>query len=231
MNQPAPSEIIQATAVLFDVGHTILFPDDAFFYKLAQKHGGTMDRERFLLLGAQAKDTAYRENPSSPYKIWFRDWMLGAGVPEEAMPQIYDAIWQRHQEKHLWDTLEPSIPQVFKALRDRGFLLGVVSNADGSVPGILEQLELDHFFKCILDSTLVGIEKPDARIFLMAAEQLGVPPEQCVYVGDQVAVDVHGASHAGMIPVLLDPCDVVQDAPCRRIRRLLELVDYVRFVK
>jgi FMN phosphatase YigB (HAD superfamily) len=49
------------------------------------------------------------------------------------------------------------------------------------------------------------VEKPDPRIFGMAAERLALPPSACVYVGDFLSLDVLGARGAGMHAVLLDP--------------------------
>ncbi len=223
------SERIQAKGILFDVGHTILFPNPDFFYQLAVQYGARMPRRDFDHLGARCKEKAYRENPANPYRQWFSEWMIQAGVASDALPRIYQQIHDRHRESHLWDTLEPSIPAIFSELRERGFTLGVVSNADGTVPDMLAELELDHFFKCIIDSGRVGVEKPDARIFYMALEAIGLKPDSCVYVGDQPEVDARGAAAVGITPVLLDPHWVLPVTEYRRIRKLMELLDIVEF--
>jgi putative hydrolase of the HAD superfamily len=58
---------------------------------------------------------------------------------------------------------------------------------------------------CIADSAIVGIAKPDPRIFHHVAEILSVSPNRCVYVGDTVRYDVLGARAAGFHPFHFDP--------------------------
>ena len=226
-SDPYTPSKIKAQAVLFDVGHTMLFPNGQFFYDLAARYGSNMPFNDFTQLGARIKEKAYRENPTNPYKMWFTEWFISAGVDSSHLPDIYAAIRQRHEERNLWDTLEPSIPDVLIRLRERGFVLGVISNADGTIQQMLQDLELDGYFKCIIDSAVVGIEKPDARIFLMASRKLGLPAEACIYIGDQWLVDGQGAANVGMVPVILDPFDVAQDVGCLRIRRLMDILDHI----
>ena len=60
-------------------------------------------------------------------------------------------------------------------------------------------------FELVIDSQLVGVEKPDPRIFAIALERLGLPPAAALYVGDIYEVDVVGARRAGLDVILLDP--------------------------
>jgi len=57
----------------------------------------------------------------------------------------------------------------------------------------------------VVDSQLVGVEKPDPRIFQIALDKLGLPARRTVYVGDIRSVDEAGARAAGMQFVLVDP--------------------------
>jgi putative hydrolase of the HAD superfamily len=82
---------------------------------------------------------------------------------------------------------------------------GVISNSNGSVASILEALGFLPYLEFVLDSFVVGIEKPDPRIFRRALEQAGVAPHEAVYVGDLYSIDVLGARAVGMGAVLLDP--------------------------
>lgn len=91
-----------------------------------------------------------------------------------------------------------------------------MSNSDGTVASLLDRAGLAARLACIVDLGVVGIEKPDPRIFALAAARLAVEPEACVYVGDFLSLDVEGARGAGMEGVLLDPigawCDAAQGA-------------------
>ena len=62
-----------------------------------------------------------------------------------------------------------------------------------------------------VDSEIVGVEKPDPAIFQIALDALRVPASRCVYIGDSVHFDVHGARAAGLHPVHVDPHELCGD--------------------
>ena len=68
----------------------------------------------------------------------------------------------------------------------------------------IEALGISHLFDAIVVSGELGIPKPDRRIFLHAAELLGVKPDECLFVGDDPTSDVMGAIGADMEIVWLD---------------------------
>jgi putative hydrolase of the HAD superfamily len=63
----------------------------------------------------------------------------------------------------------------------------------------------------IIDSQLIGIEKPDPRPFLMALEALGESPPNCIHVGDSLHSDVVGAIGVGMAAMHIDPLNLCDD--------------------
>jgi putative hydrolase of the HAD superfamily len=107
-------------------------------------------------------------------------------------------------------------------LRAAGLKLGVVSNSDGRVDEALRAAALREYFDVVIDSALMGVEKPDPRIFQAALDALGVAAHEALYVGDLYHVDVLGARAAGMDAVLLG-----NTAPgdCRHARSIEDLVD------
>ncbi|MDH3518794.1 MAG: HAD family hydrolase, partial [Acidimicrobiia bacterium] len=81
-----------------------------------------------------------------------------------------------------------------------------VSNSDGSVEESLGKAGFDGLFEFTLDSALVGSKKPEARIFEIALERLGLDRKSVWYVGDSVFHDIAGAAAAGLgRGVLVDP--------------------------
>ena len=117
--------------------------------------------------------------------------------------------------RRLWSRILPGVPQALADLRAAGVKLAVVSNSDGTIESGLVAAGLRAHLDAVLDSRLIGFEKPDARIFSAALAAVGVPPERTAHLGDLYAVDVLGARRAGIHGVLIDPYD---DWRRRRLR-------------
>ena len=84
-----------------------------------------------------------------------------------------------------------------ETLRDT-YQLAVISNNFGNTHGWCDEYGLSHLLEVIIDSTVLGIAKPDTRIFEAALSELGVMPSQAIYVGDSYAADMVGGKNAGM---------------------------------
>ncbi|MGH3300512.1 MAG: HAD family hydrolase [Streptosporangiaceae bacterium] len=120
-----------------------------------------------------------------------------------------------------------------RALSAAGYKLAVVSNAWGTIEQWLEQHKVcsvtdDELPRVgvVIDSHLVGIEKPDPRIFQLALDALDVVSDRSLYVGDTVRFDVKGALAAGLQPVHVDPYGFC-DGPHTHIASLAELTDWL----
>jgi putative hydrolase of the HAD superfamily len=105
-------------------------------------------------------------------------------------------------------TLNAEAPEVFQRLRERSLKIGLICNT-GRGPGhalrelIRREGVLDYFDATVF-SDEVGYGKPDPRIFLTAAERLGLQPSNILHVGDNVENDVSGAQRAGMKTLLFE---------------------------
>jgi putative hydrolase of the HAD superfamily len=120
-----------------------------------------------------------------------------------------------------------------RALAAAGYKLAVVSNAWGTMAEWLEQHKVCSVTDAelprvgaVIDSHVVGIEKPDPRIFQLALDALDVVPNRSLYVGDTVRFDVKGALAAGLQPVHVDPYGFC-DGPHSHIASLAELTDWL----
>ena len=78
------------------------------------------------------------------------------------------------------------------------YQLAVISNNFGNTRGWCDEYGLSALLEVIIDSTVLGIAKPDARIFEAALSELEVMPNQAIYVGDSYAADMVGGKNAGM---------------------------------
>ncbi len=147
-------------------------------------------------------------------------------MPEERLPAVGERVKEVHDRSHLWTHVPEGISEALQRLGEAGYRLAVISNADGRVEGLLERAGLRGHFEFVLDSHVVGVEKPDPEIFRLGVERLGLEPRECLYVGDLYPVDVVGARRAGLRALLLDPFDRM-DVPVDRIPAVTGLPGYL----
>jgi HAD superfamily hydrolase (TIGR01509 family) len=115
---------------------------------------------------------------------------------------------------------------------DEPVLVGSISNGNAD----LRAIGLSHHFKVSVAAHELGVAKPDAAIFLAACRLLAVAPEEAVYVGDDVLLDVQGAQRAGLRAVWMNRTgssrhlehEVVPDAVVRDMHELLDWIESER---
>ena len=78
------------------------------------------------------------------------------------------------------------------------YKLAVISNNFGNTRGWCDEYGLTPLLEAIIDSTVLGIAKPDAHIFEAALSELGVAPAHAIYVGDSYTADMVGGKNAGL---------------------------------
>ncbi|HEY1957631.1 MAG TPA: HAD-IA family hydrolase, partial [Polyangiaceae bacterium] len=91
------------------------------------------------------------------------------------------------------------------ALRARGVKVAVVSNSEGMLESLFDELGILGYFDAVVDSGKAGVEKPEARIFEIACERTKTVAQRALHLGDTVATDIDGARNAGMRAALVDP--------------------------
>jgi putative hydrolase of the HAD superfamily len=108
----------------------------------------------------------------------------------------------------------PGAPSALNRLIEGGYGAAVVSNTvHGELAQLLVEIEICNMVGdlAIIDSHVVGVEKPDPRPFLLALESLGVGPAECIHVGDSLHSDVVGALGVGMEVIHIDPLHLCAD--------------------
>ena len=75
--------------------------------------------------------------------------------------------------------------------------LVLVSNFYGNVESVLADFNLRHYFKEIVESAVVGVRKPDPRIFALGVEALNLKPEEVIVIGDSYKKDIVPAETIG----------------------------------
>ena len=147
---------------------------------------------------------------------------LGIGA-EESLMSILDDVYAIvvQQTAHSRDVL--------LQLKSRRPLV-LVSNFYGNLSTVLREFGLDGVFEAVVESALVGVRKPDPRIFLLGAEALGLPSSKVTVVGDSLDKDIIPAKLAGCRTVWLQgegwtAYDSSASEADRVIRSLDELLD------
>lgn len=128
-----------------------------------------------------------------------------AGLPLAQVPELLRAAWEIHAKKNLWCKVPAGLGPALDAIRERGVKVAIISNSEGMLDGLFRDLGVRGHFDAIVDSGIVGVEKPDPRIFAFALDQFGVSPACTLHLGDVFATDVLGARAAGIRCALIDP--------------------------
>ncbi|WP_452232385.1 beta-phosphoglucomutase [Lacinutrix sp. MEBiC02595] len=104
----------------------------------------------------------------------------------------------------------PDVPRVLAFLKENNIPIALGSASKNARP-ILEKVDLLHYFDAIVDGNNVTKAKPDPEVFLLAAEQLGVNPEDCIVFEDAVA-GVEAANAANMISIGIGEQNILKEA-------------------
>jgi putative hydrolase of the HAD superfamily len=148
--------------------------------------------------------------------------------------QIEEAV--KVKQRFLMKALQPrhDTLHTLDGLRSRGLSLGLVTDCSWEAPRILDEGPLGPFFSARACSALLGTRKPDPRMYLHVLEQLGLPPEACLYVGDGNSHELLGARQLGMTTVWVDNGSLQQfkerwspdgDHSVQQLAELLPIVD------
>ena len=86
---------------------------------------------------------------------------------------------------------------VLEKLSHSGFKLGIISNFYGNIDTLCKEFGFHSFMSVILDSAVVGLKKPDPKLFELALTQLNLPGNQVAFVGDNFDRDILPAKSVG----------------------------------
>ncbi len=183
-------------AVFFDFGGVISCPEPAEMRRLEERYG----------LPEGGLWRAAYEIPE------WRELRVGNGTEEawlEAMGRELDEMAGRpipgivEESKQVWRGRDEEVVGLVRRLRRR-YRVGLISNAALDLEDILrDHYKIDHLFDVVVNSALVGVAKPDPRIFHLAAERVGVEPAACLHI-DDLWPNVHGARQAGFQAIHYD---------------------------
>jgi putative hydrolase of the HAD superfamily len=121
----------------------------------------------------------------------------------------------------------PGALETISALRERGFLIGLITVCSEDVAVLWQETAFHGLFDVEVFSATVGLRKPDPRIYRLALDQLGLQPEEAVFVGDGANDELAGAERVGIRAIRLERPGEELDWAGLRIRALPELLELV----
>ena len=226
-------------AVFFDFDDTLDTRDDAFraglsaflryYYPSLSEEEVTARREEmfFFQRGHYGQIIYYRDMLAHFLEKWPPEVSTDVDTSYRRMIGAFAQAGQPH----------PDVFPTLTALRQRGYLIGIITNGTPRT----QCRKMDHsglrpYVDLVILAGAEGIQKPDTRIFRMAAARLGLPTTACLFVGDHPLNDIEGARAAGFTAVRKDAAwdadhpihriPLAQDVPTiQHVSQVLTLLD------
>ncbi len=213
-------------AVYFDAGGTLVFPALTLTLAPLAERGVFPSQEQLYAAERVAKralDEGHAHHDSGVdakyWDIYYGRLLRDLGLEDPALQAALVAATRRGIN---WKVMRSETRPVLERLHAR-FRIGLISNSDGSICRLMEELGVSDCFDSCIDSFHCGCEKPDPRIFQAALASLGTRPAEALYIGDIYSVDYVGARGVGMQAVLMDPAGAYAGAEWPRVVSLQEL--------
>ena len=230
-------------AVFFDWFNTLarFEPPREELYSQAFQQFGIKLSPKDIIRGILTADRYYfEENTKSPVEkrspqeqmevyLYYPNAILteaGVKAPKELPLKILKMV--KEQFRRVTFTLFDDVLSTLKILKERKFILGLLTNLDKDMNPICRELGLEPYLDFVVTSGEVGVDKPEPPIFLTALQRAGVNASEAVHVGDQYKLDIIGARGVGIAPILIDRYDLYPEvSDCPRIHRLTELGEHL----
>ena len=216
--------------ILFDAVGTLIYPDPPIaeaYYAAAHDYGSHLAIDEIALrfrvafaaeLGVDAASESNslsrpRTNETQERRRWQRIVAQAIDdVPSNNANALFERLWTHFAQAAHWrlyDDLAPALT----GLAARSFRLGIASNFDSRLHNIIAGHPALKKCEKVFVSSHIGFTKPDPRFFAAITEQLAVPPDQILLVGDDERADIIGAKAAGWQALRLNR-DPQNGAPC-----------------
>lgn len=225
--------------IFLDFGDTLASTDPPYIYRIAmaiREAGLDISDAEFELQYIRADYSLYLKHKSrggiSPeeHREWFFPLIYESLSADEDMEKFRRKVRSAMNTIDFTRSALPGVPELLDYLKGRDFRLGVISNNDGRTVEKCEEVGIKEYFDFIIDSTDVGMVKPDSSIFRHALEKFGVAPGEALYIGDLYGSDVLGGIDAGLEVIWLnrrrfdrlDDSDITEVSEMSEIKSLVD---------
>lgn len=205
--------------IFFDVGGTLIHPKPsvgAVYAEVAARYDIEIDADHVEqtareIFGRKKEEglvkVSHHTAPIEAAKAWWREIVresFGSAAESPRFEACYQALFEEfaHADRYAFF---PEAEGVFRALEQRGYRMGLISNWDARLRPVLEEFGVVTRFDPVVISCEVGAEKPDPRIFEIAREQAGAGRgDRLLHLGDNAIEDVEAARAVGFEARLID---------------------------
>jgi putative hydrolase of the HAD superfamily len=231
---------MKLNTIFFDAAGTLFTsvrPVGESYARLAGKYGMEVSvaeiTRRFRSCFFSAPPLAFPGAPGDKIKDLERSWweelvrtIFEPFGPFACFDEYFAELFGYFARADSWSLYDDTI-ETLSALRHKGLTLGVISNFDSRVLGIVDGLGIASHFHSILISSRVGYAKPAAEIFETALNLHRVSPEEALHIGDSPETDAEGAARARLQVILLDRNGTSGIDSVTRVRSLKEILPLV----
>ena len=220
-------------AVFFDAVGTLIHPEPsapAVYASVARRFDSRLDEATI----ASRFRAAFRRQERADYAGGLRTseereiarWRT---IVWEVLDDVLDAetcfqeLYAHFARGDSWRCV-PEAAGLLNTLAQRGHVLGIASNFDHRLRGLVEQMPVLRSVRHLVISSEIGWRKPASDFFAEMCRQVGFPPADILYVGDDPTNDYEGARAAGLRAMLLDPQRRAAVPPAAVLRSLRDLL-------
>lgn len=229
--------------VFFDAGFTLLHPNPStpeICQRICQQLGLHIHLEALRKRMTEADDYFFRQSRQKRY-TWASEktinefWLdyytnfLRPFVEEHDEPRLYQLarLVTEEYDKHTSWQIFPDVIPTLERLKERNYILGVISDWGISLGRILYQHRLNRYFDCMLVSAITRHAKPSSALYELALQRANSVADYTLHIGDSYIHDVLGARSVGITPILLDREQRLteRNVDCMLIHSLTEVLD------
>ncbi len=178
----------------------------AVYGRTAREHGievsdGEVDREFYKTFGRL--QTCKQTNEGEEIEFW-RQVVTQTFRPfagNKNLDSLFEELWNLFAKGECWKLAEKA-ESTLTTLRERGYVLAVLSNNDARLRSVLTDLKIDQAFDHLFISSEMGCEKPELEIFRKVEQTMNRKPNEILHLGDSHSRDFLGARKAGWSALL-----------------------------
>ena len=227
-------KLTNITDIFFDLDHTLWDFDKnsaLTFQKIFELNHVNLDLQRFLEVYVPVNLNywkLYREDKIDKSTLRYGrladtfkalEYPFSKGLVNQLSD---DYIAHLTSFNHLFENTVP----ILQYLQPK-YNLHIITNGFKEVQyGKLEKAKINHFFKTVTNSEMVGVKKPHPKIFNHALEQASAQPQQSIMIGDNYEADILGALNMGFDAICFNYHKLEIDAAVKQIDNLIELQNY-----